>query len=85
MFDFHFSGQIMAFNDIYLLIFKFKFVLIYKLNIYIFLDVVIMNLPILDEAIVVVIVWKLDLQLPMQSVHITTNVVSSNPTQARCT
>ena len=25
------------------------------------------------------IVWKLDLQLPMQSVHITTNVVSSNP------
>ena len=25
------------------------------------------------------IVWKLDLQLPMQSVPITTNVVSSNP------
>ena len=27
----------------------------------------------------VVIVWYLDLQLPMQSVPITTNVVSSNP------
>ena len=30
----------------------------------------------------VLIVWKLDLQLPMQSVPITINVVSSNPTQA---
>ena len=29
---------------------------------------------------VVVIVWQLDLQLPVQSVPITTNVVSSNPT-----
>jgi hypothetical protein len=29
--------------------------------------------------VVVVIVWYLDLQLPMQSVPITTNVVSSNP------
>jgi len=28
---------------------------------------------------IVVIAWKLDSQLPMQSVHITTNVVSSNP------
>jgi hypothetical protein len=28
------------------------------------------------------IVWQLDLQLPMQSVPITTNVVSSNPAQA---
>jgi hypothetical protein len=27
----------------------------------------------------------LDLQLPMQSVPITTNAVSSNPSQARCT
>jgi hypothetical protein len=36
-------------------------------------------------AIVVVIVCKLDLQLPMQSVHITSKVVSSNPVQARCT
>jgi hypothetical protein len=27
----------------------------------------------------VVIVWELDLQLPMQSVPITTKVVSSNP------
>jgi hypothetical protein len=26
-----------------------------------------------------------DLQLPMQAVSITTNVVSSNPAQARCT
>ena len=30
-------------------------------------------------AVVVVIVWKLDLQLPMQSVPITIEVVSSNP------
>ena len=29
-------------------------------------------------AVVDVIVWKLDLQLPMQSVPITTDVVSSN-------
>jgi hypothetical protein len=26
-----------------------------------------------------VIVWYLDLQLPVQSVHVTTKVVSSNP------
>jgi hypothetical protein len=31
--------------------------------------------------VVVVIVWLLDLHLPMQSVLITTNVVSSNPTR----
>ena len=30
-------------------------------------------------AVVVVIIWKLDLELPMQSVAITTNIVSSNP------
>jgi hypothetical protein len=30
-------------------------------------------------AVVVVIVWSLDLQLTVQSVHITTIVVSSNP------
>ena len=36
-------------------------------------------------AIVVVIIWLLDLYLPMQSVPITTNVLSSNPAQARCT
>ena len=30
-------------------------------------------------AIFCIIVWLLDLQLPMQSVHITTKVVSSNP------
>jgi hypothetical protein len=33
----------------------------------------------------VVIVWSFDLQLPMQSVLITTNVVSLNPAQARWT
>jgi len=27
----------------------------------------------------VVIIWLLDLQLPVQSVHITTSVVSTNP------
>ena len=36
-------------------------------------------------AVVVVILWKLDLKLPMQSMPITTNAVSSNPAQARCT
>ena len=36
-------------------------------------------------VVVVVIVRWLDLQLPMQSVPITTNVVSSNPAQVRCT
>ena len=30
----------------------------------------------------VVIVWSLDLLLPMQSVHITTNIVISNPAHA---
>jgi hypothetical protein len=38
-----------------------------------------------QEAVVVMIIWYLDLQLPMQSVPITTEVVSSNPTQMRCT
>ena len=33
----------------------------------------------IDEAVVVVIVWQFDLQLPMQSVSITTSVLSSNP------
>ena len=33
----------------------------------------------------VVIVWYLDLQLPMQSLRITTKVVSSNPAEARLT
>ena len=36
-------------------------------------------------TIVFVIVWQLDLQLPMQSVPITTNVMSLNPTQVGCT
>ena len=30
-----------------------------------------------------VIIWQLDLQLPMQSVPITSNVVSLNPTQSK--
>ena len=42
------------------------------------------TLPVGEGGIVVVIVWQLDLQLPMQSVTITTNVVSSNPAHARC-
>jgi hypothetical protein len=33
----------------------------------------------LHGVVVVVIVWKLDLQLPLQSVCITTEVVSLNP------
>jgi hypothetical protein len=32
-------------------------------------------------VIMVLIAWQLDLQLPMQSLPITTKVVSSNPTQ----
>ena len=36
----------------------------------------------LKMSVMVVIVWQLDLHLPMQSVPITTKVVSSNPTQA---
>jgi hypothetical protein len=35
--------------------------------------------------VVIVIVWYLDLQLPMQSVPITTKVVNLNPFIARCT
>jgi len=42
-------------------------------------------MPILKGSVVVVIVWYLDLPLPMQSVPITTRVVSLNPVQARCT
>ena len=33
----------------------------------------------IQGAIMVVIIWQLNLQLPMQSVPITTNVVCSNP------
>jgi hypothetical protein len=36
----------------------------------------------LNDTIVLVLVWYLDLQLSMQSVPITTNVVSSNSAQA---
>jgi hypothetical protein len=40
----------------------------------------------MEEAAGAMIAWYLDLQLPVQSVPITTKVVvSSNPTQARCT
>ena len=38
-----------------------------------------------NETVVVMIVWLLDLQLPMLSVSITTKVLSLNPTLARCT
>ena len=38
-----------------------------------------------EELSVVMIIWQLDLQLPVQLVPITTSIVSSNPTQARCT
>ena len=34
---------------------------------------------VIGGAVVVVIIWQLDLQLPVQSVPITTKVVSSNP------
>ena len=37
------------------------------------------------EVVVVIVVWKFDLQLPVQSVHITTNVVSSNPAHGEVT
>ena len=42
------------------------------------LVLLIMSLKFLLGAILVVIIWQLDLQLPMQSVPIITNVVSSN-------
>jgi len=35
-------------------------------------------------AVVVMIVRELELQLPVQSVPITTNVVSLNPAEVRC-
>ena len=38
-----------------------------------------------EGAIVIVLVWYLDLQLPVQSVPITTKVESSSPFVARCT
>jgi len=37
------------------------------------------EIPTVTRAVVVVIVWWLNLQLPVQSVPITTKVVSSNP------
>jgi len=37
------------------------------------------------RAIVVAIVWYLNLQLPVQSVPITTKVVSWNPVLTKCT
>jgi hypothetical protein len=37
------------------------------------------------KAIMIMIVWLLDLQLPVQSVPITTNVVSLNPAHGECT
>jgi hypothetical protein len=35
------------------------------------------------RAVVIVILWELDLQLPMQLVSITANVVSSNPAHGK--
>ena len=35
-------------------------------------------------AAMVMIVWELDLQLPMQLVHIITEVVSTSPTDKVC-
>ena len=37
-----------------------------------------------DLIVVTVIVWKLDLRLPVQSVPITAKVTSSNPVHAWC-
>ena len=34
-----------------------------------------------NGAVVAMIIWQLDLQLAMQSVHITTDVVGSTPAQ----
>ena len=42
-----------------------------------------MDYTYLYGTIVVVIVWQLDLQLPMHSVSITTKVVSSNPVHGK--
>ena len=41
--------------------------------------------PCIYGTVAVVIVWYLDLQLPVQSVPITTNGYEFNPAQARCT
>ena len=37
----------------------------------------------LPQTVVAVIIWKLDLQLPVQSVLITTKVVSLNPVHGK--
>ena len=37
------------------------------------------ELSLQEETVVAMIVWQLDLQLPVQAVSITTNVVSMNP------
>jgi hypothetical protein len=36
-------------------------------------------------AVMVMIIWYLDIQLPVQSLPITTNVVNLNPANGRCT
>jgi hypothetical protein len=36
-------------------------------------------------AVMVVTIWYLDIQLPVQSLPITTNVVNLNPANGRCT
>jgi hypothetical protein len=48
-------------------------------------DLLVTNIIWLSGVEVVVIVWYLDLQPPMQSGRNTTDVVSSNPAQAMCT
>ena len=40
-----------------------------------------LEIQVMAWAVVIVIVWQMDLQLPVQSVPITTNMVSLNPIQ----
>ena len=43
------------------------------------IKIICVTTPIMRGAVVVMIIWQLDLQVPMQSVPITTNAVSLNP------
>ena len=49
-------------------------------NLHIFFIKKCSHAPFINVTVVGVIVWQLDLQLPVQPMHITTEVVSSNPT-----
>jgi len=42
-----------------------------------------LNIPSRQRTVMAVIVWYLNLQIPMQSVPITTEVVSANPTHGK--